>query len=178
MRCWTWSSAADRSLIAGITRQVMREFPVDSERVYIAGFSAGGAMAAIMGSEYSDLYAAVGVHSGPACKSASRKVVPTILFHGDRDILVHPTNGDKQIARSKAGAALQTMVKRGQVPSGVAYTCTIYADREGHPVLEHWLLHELGHGWSGGAPHFHTEPRGPDASREMVRFFFARSRRG
>ena len=178
MKCWTWSSAADRSLVAGITRQVMREFPVDPERVYIAGFSAGGAMAAIMGSEYSDLYAAVGVHSGPACKSSSRKLVPTILFHGDGDILVHPINGDKAIIRSRAGAPLQITVKRGHVAGGAAYTRTVYSDREGHPVLEHWVLHELGHGWSGGAPHFHTEPRGPDASREMVRFFLARSRRG
>ena len=178
MRCWTWSSAADRSLVAGITRQVMREFPVDPERVYIAGFSAGGAMAAIMGSEYSDLYAAVGVHSGPACKSSSRKLVPTILFHGDGDILVHPINGDKAIIRSRAGAPLQTTVERGHAAGGAAYTRTVYSDREGHSVLEHWLLHELGHGWSGGAPHFHTEPRGPDASREMVRFFLARSRRG
>src|SRR3954462_1264702 len=136
MRCWTWSSAADRSLVAGITRQVMREFPVDPERVYIAGFSAGGAMAAIMGSEYSDLYAAVGVHSGPACKSAPRKIVPTILFHGDCDLLVHPINGDKAITRSRAGAPLQTTVKRGQVAGGAAYTRTVYSDREGRSVLE------------------------------------------
>src|SRR5215213_8083781 len=59
-----------------------------------------------------------------------------------------------------------------------ALTRTVYSDRGGYAVLEHWLRHELGHGWSGGAPHFHTEPRGPDASREMVRFFLARSRRG
>src|SRR5690242_19947588 len=156
----------------------MREFPVDPDRVYIAGFSAGGAMAAIMGWEYSDLYVAVGVHSGPACKSSSRKLVPTIVFHGDGDILVHPINGDKAITRSRAGTALKSTVKRGQAAGGAAYTRTIYSDHEGHSVLEHWLLHELGHGWSGGAPHFHTEPRGPDASREMVRFFLAHSRRG
>jgi poly(hydroxyalkanoate) depolymerase family esterase len=176
LKCWTWSCAGDRSLVAGITRQVMREFSVDPECVYVAGFSAGGATAAIMGSEYSDLYAAVGVHSGPACKSSSRKFVPTILFHGDRDIIVPPVNGDKAITRSKAGAELQAAVRRGQVPGGAAYTCTVHADSEGHPVLEHWLLHELGHGWSGGAPRPHTEPRGPDASREMVRFFLAQSR--
>src|SRR4051812_9098106 len=100
-RCWNWSSAGDRSLVAGITRQVMRDFPVDPECVYVAGFSAGGATAAIMGSEYPDLYAAVGVHSGPACRSSSRKLVPTILFHGDRDSIVHPLNGDQAIMRSR-----------------------------------------------------------------------------
>ena len=175
-RCWNWSSAGDRSLVAGITRQVMRDFPVDPECVYVAGFSAGGATAAIMGSEYPDLYAAVGVHSGPACRSSSRKLVPTILFHGDRDSIVHPLNGDQAIMRSKAGAELRTTVRRGQVPGGAAYTCTVHADGKGHPILEHWLLHDLGHGWSGGAPRPHTEPRGPDASREMVRFFLAQSR--
>ena len=117
-RCWNWSSAGDRSLVAGITRQVMRDFPVDPECVYVAGFSAGGATAAIMGSEYPDLYAAVGVHSGPACRSSSRKLVPTILFHGDRDSIVHPLNGDQAIMRSKAGAELRTTVRRGQVPGG------------------------------------------------------------
>src|SRR3712207_1419245 len=119
-RCWKWFSPEDQrrnqgepSLIAGITRQIMRDYPVDPRRVYIAGLSAGGAAAAIMGSEYPDLYAAIGVHSGLACGSAadipsafaamkqggptahrfsgdgrSRKPVPTIVFHGDRDTTV------------------------------------------------------------------------------------------
>jgi poly(3-hydroxybutyrate) depolymerase len=176
LKCWIWSSASDRSLVAGITRQVMLDFAVDPERIYVAGFSAGGATAAIMGSEYPELYAAVGVHSSPVCTGALRKPVPTILFHGDRDIIVHPVNGDKAITRSKAGAELRAIIRRGQVPGGAAYTCTIHVDGDGQPLLEHWLLHELGHGWSGGAPRFHTEPRGPDASREMVRFFLARPR--
>ena len=200
-KCWNWFSAADQrrdqgepSLIAGITRQIMQDFAVDRERVYIAGLSAGGAAAAIMGSTYSDLYAAIGVHSGLACGSAKdmpsafaamRKggsmgvarrpggeAVPTIVFHGDHDTTVNPVNGDQVIAQSKAAADFQGTVSRGETASGVRFTCTVQADERGHPMLEHWVLHEVGHAWSGGSPAgSYTEPRGPDASREMMRFF-------
>jgi poly(hydroxyalkanoate) depolymerase family esterase len=200
-KCWNWFSAVDQrrdqgepSLIAGITREIMQDFAVDRARVYIAGLSAGGAAAAIMGSTYSDLYAAIGVHSGLACGSAKdmpsafaamrqggslgvasrsgRAAVPTIVFHGDRDTTVNPVNGDQVIAQSKAAADFRGAVSRGETPSGVRYTRTIQADERGHPMLEHWVLHEVGHAWSGGSPAgSYTEPRGPDASREMMRFF-------
>jgi poly(hydroxyalkanoate) depolymerase family esterase len=198
-KCWNWFNAADQqrdrgepSLIAGITRQIMRDFSVEPGRVYVAGLSAGGAAAAIMGSAYPDLYAAVGVHSGLACGAArdmpsafaamrqggaphhsgAEQPVPTIVFHGDRDTTVSPINGDQVIAQSKAGSDLRSTVTRRQAPGGISYTRTVECDDSGHPMLEHWVLHGAGHAWSGGSPSgSYTEPKGPDASREMMRFF-------
>jgi poly(hydroxyalkanoate) depolymerase family esterase len=203
-KCWNWHNAADQrrdvgepSLIAGITRQIMEEFPVQAGRVYVAGLSAGGAAAAVMGAVYPDLYAAVGVHSGLACGAASNMFSafsamwqggtpprggsgparPTIVFHGDRDTTVHPANGGHVIVQSKAGSILQTTISRGQGGGGMNYTCTVHSDDNGHPMLEHWELHGAGHAWSGGSPAgSFTEPRGPDATREMMRFFLSHPR--
>jgi poly(hydroxyalkanoate) depolymerase family esterase len=205
-RCWNWFNTADQqrdhgepSLIAGITRRIMRDFAVDPGRVYVAGLSAGGAAAAIMGATYPDLYAAIGVHSGLACGAASdissafaairqgrpsplteshlqnggcAGAVPTIVFHGDRDMIVDPVNGDQVIAQSKAVADLRTTVTRGEAAGGIGYTRIVQADERGRPMLEQWILHGAGHAWSGGSlVGSYTEPRGPDASREMMRFF-------
>jgi poly(hydroxyalkanoate) depolymerase family esterase len=198
-KCWNWYSAGDQqrgrgepSLIAGLTREIMRDFSVDPARVFIAGMSAGGAAAAIMGATYPDLYAAIGVHSGLACGAASdmssaftamrqgastagraaAAAVPTIVFHGDKDMTVNSVNGDQVIAQSKADARLRTTIIRGATPAGVAYTRTIQADQTRRTILEQWVLHGAGHAWSGGSPAgSYTDPRGPDASAEMVRFF-------
>jgi poly(hydroxyalkanoate) depolymerase family esterase len=208
-KCWNWFNAGDQqrdqgepSLIAGITRQIMRDFAVEPGRVYIAGLSAGGAAAAIMGSTYPDLYAGVGVHSGLPCGAATDipsaframrqgrscgvwgshqndecgPAVPTIVFHGDRDMIVNPVNGDQVIAQSKAAVDLRITVSRGEAPGGMSYTRTVRADESGRAILEHWILHGTGHAWSGGSSAgSYTEPRGPDASREMIRFFLRRS---
>lgn len=197
-KCWNWFSPADQgrdggepAMIAGITRQVIREHGADSRRVYVAGLSAGGAAAAIMGATYPDLYAAIGVHSGLACgaardipsaftamrqggappAAARRGIVPTIVFHADRDGTVHPVNGDHVIAQSGA-AALRAEVQRGQVPGGHGWTRTLHRDAKGSVLIEQWVVHGGGHAWSGGCPAgSYTDPRGPDASREMLRFF-------
>lgn len=195
-KCWNWFNAGEQnrdsgepSLIAGITREIIQNHAVRSDCVYVAGLSAGGAAASIMGATYPDLYAAVGVHSGLACgaakdvpsafaamKHGSRgreggAAVPTIVFHGDRDTTVHPQNGDNVIAQSKARGRYDTTVNCGEV-GGISYTRTVHADAEGRAMLEHWLLHRAGHAWSGGSEAgSYTDPRGPDASREMLRFF-------
>ncbi len=187
------------SLIAGITRKVMRDYSVDAQRVYIGGLSAGAA--AVMGATYPDLYAAIGVHSGLACGAANDlpsafvamrqgdladalgsgdtapvlrdgQAVPTIVFHGDQDTTVHPRNGDHVIARSMRTTNSRKTVHRGRVPGGHAYTRTIHTDPSGLVNFEHWEIHGAGHAWSGGSPAgSYTDPRGPDAAREMLRFF-------
>jgi poly(hydroxyalkanoate) depolymerase family esterase len=206
-KCWNWFKATDQhrghgepSILAGITRQIISTYHVDAQRVYVVGLSAGGAMAAVMGMSYPDLYAAIGVHSGlaygvahdlpsalaamqhggltaaqdsrfPAAGTGAR-VVPTIVFHGDRDTTVHPCNGDQVRAQSVAGANLRFTVNRTQARDGHAYTQFIYYDANDHAVMEQWLVHGAGHGWSGGSPNgSFTDSRGPDASQEMVRFF-------
>jgi poly(hydroxyalkanoate) depolymerase family esterase len=148
-RCWNWFSAGDQLrdrgeplLIVGITREIMRTVAVDPARVYIAGLSAGGAAAAIMGSVYPDMYAAIGVHSGLACGAAkdmpsafaamrqggscllegAKHPLPTIVFHGDRDTTVNPVNGDQVIAQSKAAAEFHLTISRAQSAGGVNYT--------------------------------------------------------
>ncbi|MBR1137584.1 MULTISPECIES: alpha/beta hydrolase family esterase [Bradyrhizobium] len=200
-RCWNWFRTGDQqrdggepSLIAGITRQVMQDHAIDPKRVYVAGLSAGGAAAAIMAATYPDLYAAAGIHSGLACgaardlpsalmamrqggaapAAARSAVVPTIVFHGDRDTTVHPANGD-QIAQSTNGRGTAS-VARGRVPGGHAYTRTVLTDR-GQVTSEHWIIHGAAHAWSGGSPAgSYTDPNGPDATREMLRFFLAHAR--
>jgi poly(hydroxyalkanoate) depolymerase family esterase len=203
-KCWNWFRPSDQqrgqgepSLIAGITRQVMRDYAVDPERVYVAGLSAGAAAAAVMAMTYPDLYAAIGVHSGLACgvagdlpsafaamrqgeavavrgSGANRRMVPTIVFHGDQDSTVHPRNGDQVIEQSRATPMtdLRTTVQHGRVPGGHAYSRTLHADARGRVILEQWVVHGAGHAWSGGSPAgSYSDPQGPDAAREMLRFF-------
>lgn len=196
-RCWNWFKAMDQqremgepSIIAGITRRVCDEFAVDRKRIYVAGLSAGGAMAAIMGNLYPDLYAAVGVHSGlpfaaahdlPSALAAMHgsfgktrpagSTLPVIVFHGDRDTTVHPANGDALMAQRAGMPHDAIIIEPGRVPDGHAYTRTVH-QRDGVPAAEQWLIHGAGHAWSGGsAQGSYTDGKGPDASREMLRFF-------
>jgi poly(hydroxyalkanoate) depolymerase family esterase len=207
-KCWNWFQTSDQqrgrgepSIIAGITKQVMDEYEVEEGRVYVAGMSAGGAMAAILGATYPDLYAAVGVHSGLAPESAhdlssaftamrqggpvvaqpentgqGRKILPTIIFHGDGDTTVHPRNGERLLAHLDAGnrngSSPRVNTRRGGVPGGYEYTRFTYKDASGRDLVERWSVHGLGHAWSGGSyPGSYTDPKGPDASAEMLRFF-------
>ncbi|MBR0823834.1 PHB depolymerase family esterase [Bradyrhizobium liaoningense] len=203
-KCWNWFRTGDQrrgggepSMIAGITRQIMRDHAIDPQRVYVAGLSAGGAAAAIMGATYSDLYAAVGIHSGLACGAASdlpsafvamrqgggskaiadgKTSVPTIVFHGDRDTTVHPKNGDQILEQFARATRSTTKVLRGRVPHGHAYTRTVLIDGAGRAISEQWNIDGAGHAWSGGSPAgSYTDPQGPDATREMLRFFLEHS---
>jgi poly(3-hydroxybutyrate) depolymerase len=73
-----------------------------------------------------------------------------------------------------AGTDQRVTVEQRQVPGGRAYTRSIYHDPQGHAIMEKWIVHQMGHAWSGGsASGWHTDPQGPSASVEMVRFFSA-----
>jgi len=204
-KCWNWFQESDQqrdggepSLIAGITKQIMSQYQVDESRVYVAGMSAGGAMAVVMAATYPDLYAAVGVHSGLAYGAAHdlpsafaamqqgtvyyarhlREIIPLIAFHGDGDAMVAPANADSlldqwlQAASDGLGSRPDVKVEQGQVASGHAYSRCIYHDADGRALMEQWTVHQASHAWSGGSPSgSYTDPQGPDASMEMVRFF-------
>jgi poly(hydroxyalkanoate) depolymerase family esterase len=202
-KCWNWFNGTEQvrgrgepSLIAGITREVVKTYNIDPRRIYIAGLSAGGAASATLAETYPDLYAAVGIHSGLACgaardmpsafaamsgraqsslleRAADRQFVPTIVFHGDRDATVHPRNGANVVARANSMADLQSLTETGSA-GGRSYRRSVYRDGRGNAVIEDWLLHGAGHAWSGGSTlGSFADSKGPDASREMLRFFLS-----
>lgn len=197
-KCWNWFRPEDQgrdrgepALIAGLTRDILRDHGGDPARVYIAGLSAGGAAAAIVGQAYPDLFGAVGVHSGlpvgaardiPNAFAAMRggaagqkltRAVPTITFHGTADNTVNPGNGiavAEQVVRTMPG--LVVTEKTGKARGGRAWSQTSHSRAKGPTMCEEWRITGAGHAWSGGqAAGSYTDPAGPDASAEMVRFF-------
>lgn len=201
-RCWNWfkhshqqRGRGEPALLAAMTRAVMASHAVDPARVYVAGLSAGGAMAAILGDAYPDLFAAVGVHSGlasgaardlPSALAAMRSgaapgstasAVPTIVFHGDADTTVHPGNGGHVVDASPGRDDAQPQVERHRPAGARSYTRRVHRSAAGHEVAEHWLVHGAGHAWSGGSRQgSFTDPAGPDATAEMLRFFLQHRR--
>jgi len=200
-RCWNWfkhnhqaRGKGEPGILAGMVRDVVATHGVDPARVYVAGLSAGGAMAAILGDAYPDLFAAVGVHSGLAAGSATDvqsafaamgggataprrspkagATPPTIVFHGDADATVHVVNGERVLAA--AGVSASDDVRHGVSAAGVPWTRRAWVGGQGAERAEQWTIHGAGHAWSGGdLAGTYTDPRGPDASAEMLRFFLA-----
>jgi len=223
-RCWNWfdhkhqeRGRGEPALIASLTQAVIQQHGIDARRVYIAGLSAGGAMAVIVAAAYPELFAAVGVHSGLPSGAASnvaeafmvmksgqvgiveratgepagavaksllqpRTPIPTIVFHGDQDQTVHPRNGEQVIAAALVAAGVQdaharpsgsARVEQGVSAQGRRYTRSTQHGDQGQALTEHWLVHGAGHAWSGGrASGSYTDASGPDATLEMLRFFF------
>jgi poly(hydroxyalkanoate) depolymerase family esterase len=204
MSCWNWFNPADQkrgqgepAIVAGITLEIAEEFALTRDRIFIAGMSAGGAMAAVLAETYPDLYAAVGIHSGLATGTAHNVVsalaamrgeaglapkggdraarprrVRTIIFHGSEDRTVHPSNALRLVASSSDGAPPDRT--RGASRGGRSFTRSVYAGPEGS-TTEYWSIDGAGHAWSGGHKSgSYTDHAGPDASAEMVRFFLER----
>ncbi len=201
-RCWNWfkhthqrRGSGEPALLADLTLSVVREYGIDERRVYVAGLSAGGAMAAIVAGLYPEIFAAAGIHSGfargaagnlsealGAMKNGSRVFdataahapVRTIVFHGDQDSTVHARNGEQAFSAAMGSGAVMTSVEDGAA-SGRRYTRTVHNAKNGAIQAEHWLMHGAGHAWSGGSSAgSYADDKGPDATAEMLRFFFTR----
>ncbi|WP_112875472.1 alpha/beta hydrolase family esterase [Paracoccus endophyticus] len=205
MSCWNWFRPGDQmrdagepAIIAGLTESLRDQYAIPADRVYVAGLSAGGAMAAIMGETYPELYGAVGVHSGLAYGSANDAmsafavmrgqagIAPQpvnsarapesgprlIVFHGSADTTVHPSNAERIIA-GQGGSGGQT-ARSEAAASGDSrgFTRLVIRREDGTHGTESWMIDGAPHAWSGGHPSgSYTDPRGPDASAAMVRFF-------
>ena len=231
-RCWNWfkrehqqRGSGEPALLAAMTQAVLQEYAIDARRVYIAGLSAGGAMADIVAAAYPEIFAAVGVHSGlPSGAAGSvagafavmkngasasalkaqagrgdvpftastrgRAHRPTIVFHGDQDQTVHPNNGEQIIAAllhnvgttasadQPVSRTASPRVEHGVSIGGRRYARSIHRGERDDVLAEHWLVQGAGHAWSGGSPKgSYTDARGPDATGEMLRFFFEHPQR-
>jgi poly(hydroxyalkanoate) depolymerase family esterase len=205
---WNWFRREDQqagvgepAIIAGITRRVMSGYAIDPSRVYVAGMSSGGAMAATMAATHPDLYAAVGVHSGVAYGAAQDFLgafvamhtggspapgnrVPVMVFHGDNDATISPVNAEKIIAARLAVPTATGIPEKFQertivTPANAdrrSHTRRQFSDELGGVVAEVWIVHGATHTWSGGNPAgSYTDSDGPDASAEMIRFFLDHS---
>lgn len=199
--CWNWFRRGDQmrdrgepAILAGLVQQKMQEFDIPANHSYVAGLSAGAAMAVILGATYPDVFAAVGAHSGlpfgaatdvPSAFAAmagqgaepaspkTAQTVPTIVFHGAADATVHPSNGRRIMDQVSAAGSIQTTetMDVGTL-SGRRVAKTTRTTNLGAPMSEHWQIDGLGHAWSGGQKGgSYTDPTGPDASAEMIRFF-------
>ena len=189
------------------------EWTIDVHRIYVTGISAGGAMAVILGATYPDIFAAIGVHSGAeyraitslgtggdvflqggpdpiqqgqaayAAMGSFARVVPTIVFHGTKDVVAAPING-KQVVQQwmetdvlashgtyHADFHSPSSTRNGQVPGGHSYTVYRWNDNQGNEVQEYWLVDGMGHAWSGGNSDISSDPQGPSASLAMYLFF-------
>jgi poly(hydroxyalkanoate) depolymerase family esterase len=211
-KCWSWFDPAHQSavrgepaLIAGITREVVAAHAVDTRRVYIAGVSAGAAMAVITAASHPSLYAAVAAHSGIPYRAAGDvghalavmrsgttdpailayalhdatggHAMPLIAIHGGADHVVVPVNS-RQLAAQWAGVLrVHSSPAEHAVEGGLDVETTRWMDASGTTAVELMIVHGLGHAWSGGSPEgTFTDARGPDASKAILRFLLDHSR--
>lgn len=205
MSCWNWFRPEDQrrdtgepAIIAGLTTSLRDHYAIPKDRVFVAGLSAGGAMAAIMGETYPELYGAIGVHSGLAYGSANDVMsaftamrgqvgiekAPSrnrgaseagprlIVFHGSADTTVHPSNAERIIAGHGLSLGKTSQTEHGPAGETRGYSRRVAKRDDGTYGLECWIIDGAQHAWAGGkASGSYTDPRGPDASEAMVRFF-------
>ncbi|MBR3370482.1 MAG: PHB depolymerase family esterase [Rhodobacteraceae bacterium] len=203
--CWNWFRPGDQArgsgepaILAALARKLMKEFGVVRDRTFVAGLSAGGAMAAILVDEYPEVFAGAGIHSGLA-RGAAHDVISAmsamrngsadqhtpaitvlsdpvrrIIFQGGSDSTVHPSNASSIVAGALGKDAVPSCVVSRSV-RGRAYVKSTYAASAGVGPVELWRVTGAGHAWSGGRKAgSYTDTKGPDASALMIRFFLAK----
>jgi len=228
VKCWNWfmpehqaRGAGEPALLAAVVNQVRASYNVDDRRIYVAGVSAGGAMAVIMGVAYPDIFSAVGVSAALQYKAASnipealaaqgagsrqdpnaqgalayramqeikpalrKRKIPLIVFQGSLDLAVAPVNAAQLItqwaqtndyldddADNNSVDDKAESTTGGTVPNGHSYARSVYKDKSGRLLLEKWIVEGMRHAWPGGSSAgTYTDPKGPNASVEMWRFF-------
>jgi poly(hydroxyalkanoate) depolymerase family esterase len=206
--CWNWFEPAQQfregeepSLLVGIVHEIGNLYAVRPDGIFVAGLSAGAAMAVILGHAYPEVFAGVAAHSGLALGAAHdvasafaamhgsgveggstprrHSAVRTIVFHGDADTTVTPRNRSAIVrhavdAFERQGERLQRLTRLDVEAGGRKSTATEFADPSGRPMVEEWVVHGAGHAWSGGSTTgSFTDALGPDASEEIIRFFLA-----
>ncbi len=209
--CWNWfepghqrRDRGEPAILAGLARSLVKEFGLDRRQVFVAGLSAGAAMAVILGKTYPDVFSAIGVHSGLAYQSAGNvmsamaamqgsggskghgpsrtfetpaKPVRAIIFHGSADRTVHPRNAEHILSDGFGDTGQVSQTTRKGSSRGRHFTQTVVAAQNGTLLIESWLIDGTGHAWSGGsAAGSFTDSEGPDASFEFVRFFLSAPR--
>ncbi len=225
LKCWNWfdprhqtRGAGEPSILAEVVDQVRASYPVDPDRIFLVGVSAGGAMASILAATYPDIFAALAIFAGAEFRAAAsvsegfaamkrggpdplrqgqlafeamrsglaqkkRKRIPAIVFQGTADTYVNPVNADQAIAQwsqtnaclaAEAGDtsfAVTEKVVEGVAVGGLAFEKHVYMEGT-QPLMEKWLVHGLGHAWSGSPERTkYGDPNGPNASTEIWRFF-------
>ena len=204
--CWNWfepeqqsREGVEPSLLAGIAADIVSAYAVQPARTFVAGLSAGAAMAVILGNAHPQVFAGVAAHSGlpigaahdvasafaamrgaTSVRTAGKVVatpVRTIVFHGDADATVSPSNGAAITLEAvdgfeRRGERLERLTRTDVESNRSRATTTEFRDESGTVLVEEWVVHGAAHAWSGGssAGSF-TDTAGPDASEEIVRFF-------
>lgn len=203
--CWNWfdarhqqRGAGEPALLSAVAQDIAREFQIAPESTFVAGLSAGGAMADILAATYPDVFAGAGIHSGlpkgaandlmsafgamkgkhaGSQKSAGIGAGPTptvrkIIFHGSADSTVNASNGLEIFRRLCHHQRDGVEMTIDRTINGGRVTLTTLDRPDGIAQAEYWLMHDAGHAWSGGDKKgTYAEASGPDASREMIRFF-------
>lgn len=198
--CWNWFEPANQqrgagepAILAGLAQDVAQTHNVPEGAIFAAGLSAGGAMAAILGAGYPDVFSAIGVHSGlpagaardvgsafAAMSGHGSDIAPPVdakgglaramVVHGHRDKTVVPANGVRLFESMTAAFPQATLHREPAIERGLTRLRLVQPD--GTTVAEHWEIAGLGHAWSGGSgAGTFTSPRKPNASEGFVRFF-------